>query len=75
MVTLDSLFTFLLAMTPTAACGRQQIAQTCSFGVKLRSRFLDNGSTDSEKVYSIGNCDSRASFLLGELLDVFAPRL
>ena len=28
------------------------------------SRFLDNGSTDSEKVYSFGNCDSMASFPL-----------
>ena len=28
------------------------------------SRFLDNDSTDSEKVYSLGNCDSSTSFTL-----------
>jgi len=28
------------------------------------SRFLDNGSTDSETIYSFGNCDSSGSFLV-----------
>ena len=28
------------------------------------SRFLDKGSIDSYRVYSFGNCDSRASFFL-----------
>ena len=36
------------------------------------SRFLDNGSTDSPKVYCFGNCDSRSSFLFCSLLDIFA---
>ena len=30
----------------------------------LGSQFLDDGSTDSERVYSRGNYDSRASFPL-----------
>ena len=32
------------------------------FWVMFGSRFLDNGSINSEKVYSFGNCDSRGSF-------------
>ena len=43
---------------------RQQIVQTCIFWVIFQSRFLDNGSTDSENVYSFANIDSRASFTL-----------
>ena len=37
------------------------------------SRFLANGLTDSEKVYSFGNSDSMASFAFCNLLDIFAP--
>ena len=29
---------------------------------EMRMRFVDSGSTDSEKVYTFRNCDSRASF-------------
>ena len=35
--------------------GRQQIVQTCKFWVMFGSRFLDNCSTDYEKIYSFGN--------------------
>ena len=33
-------------------------------------RFLDNDSTDSENIYSFGNCDWRASLPLCNLLDM-----
>ena len=48
-------------MPSLSTSGRQQIARTCKLWVIFGSRFLDNGSTDSEKVYSFGNCRSRAS--------------
>ena len=35
------------------------------------SRFLGSGSTDSEKVYSFGNCYSRDSFLLVQSIRYF----
>ena len=57
-------FTFSLKMASPATSSRQQIAKTCSFWVMFGSQFLDNGSTDSKRVYSFVNCDSRASFPL-----------
>ena len=39
------------------------------------SGFLDNGLNDSENVYRFENCDSRASSLLVNSLDIFAPLL
>ena len=45
-------------MPPQTALGKSY--KTCEFWVMFGWRFLDNGSTDSEKVYSFGNCDSRA---------------
>ena len=43
------------------------------------SRFIDNGSTNSEKVYSFENCDSRTSFLLvqhvGHFCSSFIPKM
>ena len=40
--------------------------------VMLGSRLLDNDSPDSGKVYTLGNCDSRASLLFFDLLDILA---
>ena len=44
--------------------GRKQIVQTCKGLVMFGSQFLSNGSTDSENVYSSGNHDSRALFIV-----------
>ena len=43
---------------------RKKIVQKCKFWVMFGSRFLDNCSTDTERFYSFGNCDSSAPFLL-----------
>ena len=40
-------------MTSVSTSVRWQIAQTCKFWVIFGSRFLDNASTDSEKVYTV----------------------
>ena len=49
-VALDSLY-ILTGNDVKTTSGQKQIVQT---------RFIDNGSTDSEKVYSFRNCDSSA---------------
>ena len=52
-------------MTSPASSSQQQIVLTCSFwSVIFGSWFLDNGSTDSNRIHSFGNYDSRASFPL-----------
>ena len=48
-----------------------EIVQTCKFMVMFGSRFLDNGSTDSEKIYSFGNCGSRGLFPLMQYIKHF----
>ena len=68
------LFTFRPEMTSSTTLGRKQSVQTRLFWIMFGSRFLDNGSTNSKKVYSSGNCDSRTHhFFFCNILDVFAP--
>ena len=43
----------------------------CSFLVVFVSRFLDNASTDFEKVYNFGTGDSSDSFSAFKTLDIF----
>ena len=40
-------------MTSFSTSGRQHIVQTCKFRIMFGSRFLDNGSTDSKKMFTV----------------------
>ena len=51
-------------MTSPSTSGRHQIAYTCLFWATFVSRFLDNGSTDFNQVYSFGQCDSSVSLFV-----------
>ena len=58
-------------MTSPATSGWQQIAQTRSFWVKFWSRFLDNSSTDSEKVYCFGVLETVIQWLHSPFYNLF----
>ena len=47
-------------MSKSSICFWAADAIECKFWVMFGSRFLDNSSTDSERVYSFGKGDSRA---------------
>ena len=62
-------------MASPAISGLQQIAQTYSFWVMFSSRFLDNGSTDSEKFTVVETVIQVLHFLLCNLLDIFPQNM